>query len=165
MNSYMFDTNVWLYIYGPMADAEQNKQRQYTQLLREIADNKAGLFITSMVLSEYINRVLRMNFGQWKRSIGNEKADYKKDYRNTEDYKDTLADVKAQVRDIMSNCTERMPDNFNYLNVVAIVESMGTTADFNDIYLVRRCEASNICFVSDDKDIQNIPSNIKLITA
>ncbi len=165
MNSYMFDTNVWLYIYGPMAGAETKKQRLYAQLLRDIADRKAGLFITSMVLSEYINRVLRMSFEQWKSNTGNIKADYKRDYRGTEDFKDSLVDVKAQVKDIMSNCTERMPDNFNYLDVVAIVESIGTTADFNDIYLVRRCEASNICFVSDDKDIQNIPSNIKLITA
>lgn len=165
MNSYMFDTNVWLYIYGPMAGAEKKKQGLYASLLREIADRNAGLFITSMVLSEYINRVLRMSFELWKRNSGNFTADYKRDYRGTEDFKDSLADIKAQVKEIMSNCMANASDDFNSLEVNAIIDSMSNTADFNDVYLVSLCESRKWCFVSDDKDIQNIPSNIKLITA
>lgn len=165
LNSYLFDTNVWLYIYGPLAGSEKRKQSQYASLLRDIVDRKAGLFITSMVLSEYINRVLRIEFEQWKKHNGLYNADYKRDYRTTEDFQDALADVKAQVKDILYNVTQKRPDDFNNIDIDGIVNSMSNSADFNDVYLVRCCERGNMCFVSDDKDIVNIQSSIRLIQA
>lgn len=165
MNCYLFDTNVWLYLYGPMAGSEKRKQTQYSRLLRDIIDRKAGLFITSMVLSEYINRVLRIEFEQWKKQTGNRNADYKRDYRPTTDFEESLADVKAQVKDILSNVPQRRPDDFNHIDIDGIVNSMSNSADFNDVYLVRCCELGKMCFVSDDKDIVNIPSTIKLVQA
>ena len=165
LNSYLFDTNVWLYIYGPLAGSEKRKQSQYASLLRDIVDRKAGLFITSMVLSEYINRVLRIEFEQWKKHNGLYNADYKRDYRTTEDFQDALADVKAQVMDILYNVTQKRPDDFNNIDIDGIVNSMSNSADFNDVYLVRCCERGNMCFVSDDKDIVNIQSSIRLIQA
>lgn len=165
MNSYLFDTNVWIYIYGPMADSEKKKQGQYASLLRDIIDRKAGLFINSMVLSEYINRVLRIEFGQWKNNNGLFDADYKRDYRPTKDFEVALADVKAQVKDILYNVTQKRPDDFNNIDINGIVNSMSNSSDFNDVYLVRCCERGNMCFVSDDKDIVNIPSTIRLVQA
>lgn len=165
LNSYLFDTNVWLYIYGPLAGSEKRKQSQYASLLRDIVDRKAGLFITSMVLSEYINRVLRIEFERWKKYKGLYNADYKRDYRATEDFQDALADVKAQVKDILYNVTQKRPDDFNNIDIDGIVNSMSNSADFNDVYLVRCCERGNMCFVSDDKDIVNIQSSIRLIQA
>ncbi len=164
-NCYLFDTNVWLYIYGPMADTEKKKQQQYSKLLRDIVDHKAGLFITSMVLSEYINRVLRIGFEQWKRSTSNPFADYKRDFRQTKEYEDSLADVKAQVNDILSNVPDKMPDDFNSINVKSVMNSMSKFADFNDAYLVNYCDKRGICFVSDDKDIGSISSSIVLVKA
>lgn len=165
LNSYLFDTNVWIYIYGPMAGSEKKKQSLYAGLLRDIVDRKAGLFITSMVLSEYINRVLRIEFEQWKKRNNLYNADYKRDYRPTEDFQDTLDDVKAQVKDILSNITQKRPDDFNNIDIDGIVNSMSNFADFNDAYLVRCCERGNMCFVSDDKDINKIQSSIRLIQA
>lgn len=165
LNSYLFDTNVWLYIYGPMAGSEKKKQSQYASLLRDIVDRKAGLFITSMVLSEYINRVLRIEFEQWKRRNNLYGADYKQDYRPTEDFQEALDDVKAQVKEILHNVTQKRPDDFNNIDIDGIINSMSNSADFNDVYLVRCCECGNMCFVSDDKDIANIQSTIRLIQA
>lgn len=85
---YLFDTNVWLYIYGPVAGSNAKKQRIYSNLLNSIIERRAVIFITSLVLSEYINRVLRIGFQQWKDN-GNYSADYKRDYRSTNNYKDT----------------------------------------------------------------------------
>lgn len=165
MNSYLFDTNVWLYIYGPMAGSEKKKQGLYAGLLREIVDRGAGLFITSMVLSEYINRVLRIEFEHWKNTTSNFDADYKRDYRQTIDYEESLADVKAQVKDILSNVPQKRPDDFNHIDVESVVNSMSNSADFNDVYLVRCCEEGKMCFVSDDNDIISIDSTIRVIKA
>jgi len=164
MNSYLFDTNVWLFIFGPVAGAELNKQRAYSNLLRDITDRGAGLFITSLVLSEYINRVLRINFNQWKRANQLHNADYKRDYRHTAHFSQGLEDAKSQAIDILNHCTAKYPDNFNNIDIEAIVNSMSPSFDYNDLYLVRCCERSNLILVSDDSDIPFIPSSIKLIT-
>ena len=164
MNSYLFDTNVWLYIYGPMAGSEKRKQKLYAKLLRDIVDKKACLYITSMVLSEYINRVLRIEFDQWKENTGNHNADYKKDFRSTSEYTDSLASVKAQVKEILS-FSQKRPDDFNSVNIESIIDSMSNSADYNDIYLVRCCEVGKMCFVSDDNDIMSINSTIKVVKA
>lgn len=160
---YLFDTNVWLYIYGPVAGSNAKKQQIYSNLLNSILERKAVIFITSLVLSEYINRVLRIGFQQWKNN-GNYNADYKRDYRRTDDYKDTLADAIAQVEDILK-ITQRRPDDFNAMDINAILAAMSQSSDYNDSYLVKCCENTNIKFVSDDRDIISINSPITVIQA
>ena len=160
---YLFDTNVWLYIYGPVAGSNAKKQRIYSNLLNSILERKAVIFITSLVLSEYINRVLRIGFQQWKDN-GNYSADYKHDYRATDDYKDNLADAIAQVEDILK-ITQRRPDDFNAMDINAILAAMSQSSDYNDSYLVKCCENANIKFVSDDRDIISINSPITVIQA
>lgn len=160
---YLFDTNVWLYIYGPVAGSNAKKQRIYSNLLNSILERKAVIFITSLVLSEYINRVLRIGFQQWKDN-GNYSADYKRDYRSTDDYKDNLADAIAQVEDILK-ITQRRPDDFNAMDINAILAAMSQSSDYNDSYLVKCCENANIKFVSDDRDIISINSPITVIQA
>lgn len=160
---YLFDTNVWLYIYGPVAGSNAKKQRIYSNLLNSILERKAVIFITSLVLFEYINRVLRIGFQQWKDN-GNYSADYKRDYRGTDDYKDNLADAIAQVEDILK-ITQRRPDDFNAMDINAILAAMSQSSDYNDSYLVKCCENANIKFVSDDRDIISINSPITVIQA
>lgn len=160
---YLFDTNVWLYIYGPVAGSNAKKQQIYSNLLNSILERKAVIFITSLVLSEYINRVLRIGFQQWKNN-GNYSADYKRDYRRTDDYKDTLADAIAQVEDILK-ITQRRPDDFNAMDINAILAAMSQSSDYNDSYLVKCSENANIKFVSDDRDIISINSPITVIQA
>lgn len=160
---YLFDTNVWLYIYGPVAGSNAKKQRIYSNLLNSILERKAVIFITSLVLSEYINRVLRIGFQQWKDN-GNYSADYKRDYRGTDDYKDNLADAIAQVEDILK-ITQRRPDDFNAMDINAILAAMSQSSAYNDSYLVKCCENANIKFVSDDRDIISINSPITVIQA
>ena len=161
-SAYMFDTNVWLYIFGPVAGAGTYRQRVYSRLLSDIISRKAGLFITSLVVSEYINRVLRIGFDNWKVATRNPLADFKRDYRSTDDYADALADAKLQIREILNLCN-RYPDGFNAVDIDSVLNMMGQSADYNDSYLVLCCKNRNIKLVSSDKDLQKISSGIELI--
>lgn len=166
MDSLYFDTNVWLHIYGPIASARKEKQRAYSCLLEQAISRDATIWITSMVLSEYINRVLRIGFKQWMEKEHLEQADFKHDYRLTEDYKETLEDVKQQVRDILCiKQVSKRSDDFNSLNINTIIDSMQSTCDYNDVYIIRCCEKNNLKLVSDDTDMQTINSRVKMITA
>lgn len=82
----------------------------------------------------------------------------------TDDYKDTLADAIAQVEDILK-ITQRRPDDFNAMDINAILAAMSQSFDYNDSYLVKCCENTNIKFVSDDRDIISINSPITVIQA
>lgn len=161
-SGYLFDTNVWLFIYGPIAGSNPRKQRVYSKLLDCILQRKATIFITSLILSEYINCVLRMGFTQWKKSTSTYNADYKRDFRSTVDYKETLEDAIAQVEDILK-ITQRRPDDFNAIDVQSVLNAMGQTSDYNDSYLIKCCEKSHIKLVSDDRDIAMVQSPITLI--
>ncbi len=166
-NEYFFDTNVWLYLYAPIVKVSQGKQQQYAKLFRDIIDRKACLYITFSIISEYINSVLRMEFKHWKDANQGKSVaglDFKRHYRPTKDYEDTLKDAIEQVKIIISK-TNRRPDDFNSVNLNDILDKMGKDADFNDVYMIKSCESKGIILVSDDKDIQNIDSEICLITA
>lgn len=162
--AYFFDTNVWLFIYGPVAGTNKRKQSVYANLLKEIISRKATVFVSSLVLSEYINAVLHLGFKQWKRSTDNVNANFKTDYRNTKDYSETLTDAIQQVQAILSVCKKR-PDDFHIVNIGNILQSMGQNADYNDAYYVHDCEKIGMNMVSDDTDMQNMQSAIFLITA
>ena len=81
-----------------------------------------------------------------------------------ESHEDTLADAIAQVEDILK-ITQRRPDDFNAMDINAILAAMSQSSYYNDSYLVKCCENANIKFVSDDKDIITINSPITVIQA
>ena len=73
---FFFDNNIWMFLFAPIADYNISKQRAYSKFLREIQSAGATIFISSLILSEYINRCLRISYGQWKERNHNTKNDY-----------------------------------------------------------------------------------------
>lgn len=116
-------------------------------------------------MSEYVNAVLRLAFKQWKNVNSRYGADFKHDFRPTADYKSALSDVKTQVADILSIC-ERRPDDFNSINIGAIINSMSTTCDFGDAMIVDVCNRNReIRLVTDDSDIAGAELPFIVVTA
>ena len=161
---FMFDTNVWLHIFAPIAGSRPDRQKKYSNFLAQILSRKAGLYITSLILSEYINRVLRLGFSQWKISEDKMEARFKEDYRNTTHYQAMLQDAVSQINDILK-ITQRRPDDFNAIDIEELLNSMDSHCDYNDAYIIQCCEKGKIKLVSDDKDFQQVSSTITLITA
>ncbi len=162
--SYLFDTNVWLYIYGPVAGSRPDKQKIYSNLLNDILSRKATIYITSLNISEYINVVLNIGFRQWKRSNDYANADFKRDYRSTDDYKAQLEDAIFQVQEILK-VAEKRPDDFNAINIDDVLQQMSKNADYNDSYMLKSCEYGGMKLVSDDGDFKAIDSRVILLTA
>ena len=163
--NYFFDTNVWLFIYGPVAGYDVPKQKKYSSLLSDILSRGAGLYITSLVVAEYINRVLRIGFMSWKREDRTNRinSDFKKDYRPTEDYADALQDAVLQVKEILK-CAAKRPDDFHRIEMDSLLQKMEQDCDYNDAYIIECCERCNMTLVSDDRDLQGVDSNITLLT-
>lgn len=163
-DSYIFDTNVWLFLFGPLAGSNEREQRAYSHLLKEIQDRKAIIFITSLILSEYINAALRMNFRLWKIENDYNNADFKHDYRPSEHYKMALNDVKEQVK-IILQCTEKRNDDFRDMSFISMHPLLDNDCDYNDAYLLQYCQKNKFNLVTDDGDITKQDVSIKVITA
>ena len=161
---FFFDTNVWLFIFAPIAGAKPYKQKMYSQILKDIRLRNACLWINSLVIAEYVNAVLRLEFKQWTERNQKYGVDFKRDFRPTADYQAALTDIKGQVTAILGICQHR-PDDFNVLNVDNIITSMGSKLDFGDSMIVEMCRRYKLKLVTDDKDIAESEFPFTVITA
>lgn len=164
--SFFFDTNVWIILFSPIAGSKPKLQTLYGNLLNDIEKTNSSVFISSMVLSEYINRSIRLSHEIWKENqekTGNFKTDFKKDYRPTQDYLDAQQDAYDEAREIMKKALPRS-DDFHVMadKLDSIMSEKGM--DFNDAYFAALCEKNNLILVSDDRDLQNTKCNITLVT-
>lgn len=161
---FFFDTNVWMFIFAPLAGAKPDKQKAYSSLLKEIITRGATIWINSQVVAEYVNRSLRMEFDQWKTRTKNYGADYKRDFRPTADYLSTLQDTKSQISAIM-NKSMKCSDSFHTVNVDAIISSMGKSLDYGDAIIIDLCKQKKCKLVTDDSDITQSEFSFDVITA
>ena len=161
---FFFDTNIWMFIFAPLAGSKPHKQKAYSKLLGEIVSRGATIWINSQVIAEYINRCLRMEFEEWKKRSQRYAANFKNDFRSTADYASTLQDTKSQVSAILQKAT-RYPDDFHTIDVDAIISSMGTSLDYGDAVIVDLCKRRNFKLVTDDGDMTKTEFSFKVITA
>ncbi|MDE6794319.1 MAG: hypothetical protein K2J63_03330 [Muribaculaceae bacterium] len=161
---FLFDNNVWMILFSPIANANERQQKIYGRLLRDITSARATIFINALIVSEYVNRSFRLNYELWKlqeTKAGKYFVDYKRDYRESEAFEDARQDIVGEMAQILS-VAEKKPDDFNALNPLNILRTKGM--DFNDGYYSYYCQLNNLILVTDDKDLQNTSLDITILT-
>ena len=161
---YFFDTNVWMFLFAPLASSKFYKQKTYSSLLKEIMSRNATIWINSLVVAEYVNAVLKLEFKQWMKRNKLTNADFKHDFRSTNEYLVALSEVKNQVSDILSIATRR-PDDFHVVDGDKLISSMGTSVDYGDSVIIDACNRANIKLVTDDRDIIEMDLPFAVFTA
>jgi hypothetical protein len=160
--SFLFDNNVWVLLFCPIANAELKKQKSYSSFFKEIKQRNIAIFINSLILSEFCNSWLRLEFNLWKKHFGEQK-DFKRDFKPTQKYTDTISEIKNTVKIILS-ATERGTDNFSSINLDTIFNDFGN-CDFNDSYYIELAKTNKWKIVTDDSDFHNYSKEIDIITA
>lgn len=162
---FFFDNNVWMFLYSSaISGSKRYEQRIYGILFREIQCVKATIFINSLIASEYVNANLRLGFEQWKRIPENiARTSYKLDYRPSQSFAENRDIVYAELEQILK-FAERRPDDFNAIDPIKLLGALGSKMDFNDAYYVSYCNLNNLIFVTDDKDMFDTSSDIKILT-
>lgn len=157
---FFFDTNIWLYFHSPIPDSKTHIISSYTKFYSEIISAEGIVCTSSHIISEFVNRYLRLDH-----SIHSHKyPDYKKDYRQSDEYKSTFADVSSIVKDkIIPNC-QRIDDSFSKLNINDIF-NRAIDADFVDSITVNNLKGKNISILTHDGDFKHYSSEIKILTA
>ena len=161
--SLFFDNNVWMFLFCPLASYRRDKQKAYSNLLVKAQQSRSAIFINSLVLSEFCNQWLRLEFELWRKKFI-ESKDYKRDFVPTSQFKDAVSEVKVALGQIL-NITERGSDNFNAILIPNLLEEFGNS-DFNDSYYIELARLNSWKIVTDDADFfKNNLQNIEVITA
>lgn len=147
----------------PLGSFNKNKQKFYSGFLQSIKTSRSTIFISSLVLSEFANRYLRMDFDRWKDETSNFDTGYKNDYIGTERYNDTITEIKRNINQIMMFC-EKSSDNFNAIDLSSVFQHL-SDIDFNDSYYIELAKLGNWKIVTDDNDfIKSVNHNLEIIT-
>ncbi|HOW15007.1 PIN domain-containing protein [Methanosarcina sp.] len=153
---YFFDTNIWLYIYGPIGWPDQ-KSAVYSRVLREIRNSNGTIYINCMIISEFINAFSRIEFKQ--------QTTYSrfKEFRNSLSFRPVAEDIASNVKKILRNTLACDPN----LNVIDLPEIMSFFEqgkyDFNDLLFAEICRAKGLVFVTHDKDFSEL--GVEILTA
>ena len=116
-----------------------------------------------MCLSEFSNRFIRMAFELY-RSAHPECVEFKKDYRQTEDYKETIAAISSSIKKILKISNLIYSKNINY-DITEVVKTYETAAaDFNDACIHNVCKDNDFILLTDDFDFNRF-SDISIVSA
>ncbi len=163
-DQFFFDTNIWLLLYGTVAGFQANDQSQYARLLEKLINRDSPIYITSMVVSEFANVLLRRDYNQW---ITNNKfvdKDFKRDFVGIKEYENSVETITISINKIF-----KLPnlvivgDNFNAIDKSAILKNF-KIVDFNDAYYAQLAILNKYKVVTNDKDYQKLDLNIDVIT-
>ena len=165
-----FDTNVWINLFTP---AKDNTDLQ-TQALREKAskfykqaiEKKTKIYTSSLVLSEFINRSLRIMFAAEKsenpRKYSGTNA-YKDVFRKSDEYAEYLEEALELVELNILAYSYKTEDAFNSFDICDYKTREGKeNLDFNDYCIEHICRKRNYKLVTADMDYKkaNTPCDV-----
>lgn len=153
---YFFDTNIWLYIYGPISWPD-HKSEIYSGALKRIKDSKSTIYINCMIISEFINTFSRIEFRQQF-----EFSKYK-EFRNSLKYRAIAQNIAYNVKKIIKNTLACDPElqTIYFPEVLDLFEQ--GKYDFNDLLFAQICRAKGLVFVTHDKDFSGL--GVEILTA
>ena len=153
---FLIDNSVLLYPFAPIGNYNIKLQSSISRFFQICKTVNSGVHTTSLVISEFYNKVLKDFFEDYKLQKENAgKTSLKNDYRKCEHFKDDIDAINGAVKSILKVCT-RFSDDFNSINIDHILNNTMTT-DFNDAYFIELANQKNWIIVTRDKDIINNP--------
>ncbi len=149
----LIDTNILIFAFYPL-NTNQDKVSMYTSILGKLKANNNQIFISSSVVSEFVNRWLRLDFE--KNFQDDQKTkDFKKDYRVSENYKKTITLILKTIKKIYNNYNIFNIDD-SYVEFDIFGRYKNIDIDFNDLILIHIAEKNDLKILTDDKDLKNI---------
>ena len=140
-----FDANVLLYIFWPTGS--HYFEAHYSKVFSNLLKQKNELYIDFIVLSEVINRVIKIEHSNYDKSLK-----YKK-FRDSQEGKDALSDIYLIIKnDILTTfkitgkvLNESEIDGFLVVDIL----------DVNDKFIVELCKENSFVLLTNDKDFKN----------
>lgn len=154
----LFDTNIWLYIYGIQGNPADYKTRTYSRALSDAVLAHSQIVVDVLVISEFINRYAHLEHQTLYRT-GQAPQDFKL-FRKSPAFKPIAVAIGSAVRKIL-RLSARYESDFTAVNIDALLtEFEGGDQDFNDQILARLCQSQGLKLVTHDVDYKVKDINI-----
>ena len=160
---YFFDANIWLYFYCPIGNYNKNTISKYDGFLKRVLSNNTTIYISSLIVSEIINRWLRLDFNILKRS-DNRMVDFKQNYRGSENYLNTVHNITTVFNDQLLKISTPLNDRAEKISMPDVLCGLAKT-DFNDSYYHQLARLNNLIIVTNDSDFSELDTGISILTA
>lgn len=157
-DEFLLDTNIWLRLYGPAANAGDPRTTIYSKALGEMLTTNCRICIEVLILSEYINRYIRLRHNLLKRRPGIN-SDFKQ-FRSSIEFKAIASDAAGDVRQILKHCN-CIDSDFAALDIAGLIDEFEKgDSDFNDQVLAELCKSRNLILVTHDGDFKDLGLNL-----
>lgn len=152
---FFFDNNIWMYLFCPLGKFQSKKQAIYSKFFSYALSRESHIYINSLVLSEFSNRYLRLDFDlyneeQKKKKFPETFKNFKNDYVGSNRYQETVKEIKVHLKKIIGIC-QKSSDEFNAINIDDVF-NLFISIGFNDSYYIHLSKLKNWLIVSDDSD-------------
>ena len=157
-----FDANILLYLFGT-ANTSANKStiQTYSAMFATCLKMGSRLCVDVLVLSEFINRFLRMQYDSHLSNLGLNKSVLPfKTFRSTAEGMQVAQDIEDVVKGRILKQFQVVGKQFNTADIAAIGFA---NTDFNDALLIQICQENSCVFVTHDADFNG--ANIDIVTA
>ena len=145
----LVDANVWVFVQPPAAQPPPHFSKSYSAALKNLLAAGAQPIIEALVLSEYLNRYLRLEYdAMWRRAYPKFK-----DFRKSSDFAPLAQAAVADARQILKLA---LPQDtlLSQANIPAVLGETETgTLDFNDGVLVETCRLRGWKLLTNDGDM------------
>lgn len=142
--TFFFDTNSLIYIFWSTSPDSQEAV-DYCSIYATLVRNNATLAINEIVISEIVNRVLRIEFSKTGMS-----KDKFKEFRDSADGHSVQEDIYAIIKD-------KILDKFQIISDIYSKEELSSfltisKLDFNDKVIELLCKKKNMILLTHDHD-------------
>jgi len=156
-----FDTNIWLYLYGPQGAPNDRKTQIYSNALAKAVRAKSQIWLDVLVVSEFVNRFARMEY-DIHFPDRTRRPEFKQ-FRNHPDFQPISRAIVATVRNILKFAT-RIESGFSDIDINALLTEFETIPnDFNDQVLACLCKNNSLMLVTHDLDFKS--KGVDILTA
>jgi predicted nucleic acid-binding protein len=154
---FLFDTNVWVYLQGPLQDYMSAPARAYSAFLGRVIAAGGSLHLPQLVLAEFgnvaLNILAKANGWQPGSAKIHQHADYKK----------WVVDVCDSIHAVASDCA-RLDDGFSDLDLADLTAKIERTKlDLNDHLISEICRRKGLILVTHDRDFAQV--DLPIVTA
>ena len=152
------DTNIWMYLFGNIGKTNNRLVKKYSYLFNNLRKSKAIFHTDVSVISEFVNRYLRIAYYIYCRNNGD--CDFKKDYRKTSDYKNAWDSVCHIVNHQILSIAKPIDAHYDSLEMKTILKKGNFDRDFNDNHIVFLCKKKKLVLFTHDGDFKSAGINI-----
>jgi predicted nucleic acid-binding protein len=146
------DANVLIYLFWPTG--QHNFERSYASAFRELLRLGNPLFVDFMVVSEVVNRVVRMEHQRLNPALRF------KDFRNSEMGQETLNDIYVIIRNDVLKHFKVVGKAFDKQEIESCL--VLDELDFVDKGAVLLCQQNDMVLLTNDKDFRD--AGIEILT-